>query len=138
VPDEPYRAPLPIRPDLPDPYTVAWKSLRRRRRRAWVATAILVATFLWIGSSDTGGPGVVAISIVFVPCMLFWRHAAAFVCPHCGKPFVRKPPLHQAFGRQPRFRNILRCAHCDIMRGTPKSAVDEAGKRAADVTAAGA
>jgi hypothetical protein len=111
VPDEPYRAPLPIEPD---PYLSAWRDLRRRR--AWSAAIVLAYFALTVDpvpkSDGAGGKAVVwTLGLVVV---LFLLPHNRFRCPHCG----RKGPIWWK-----------RCRECGITVGTPKSAAVQAEKR---------
>jgi hypothetical protein len=128
VPDEPYRAPLPV---PPDPYAAAWAAIRRRQRVAWAGGPIGV--FLGIASVHWLGNAAPLVGLPLTAVILIASGLAAEVrCPHCGGSFFtrrRGYPVLSATQRN--------CASCGIERGTPKSAVVEAEKRAADVTGAG-
>jgi hypothetical protein len=143
----PYRAPLPV---PPDPYLVAWADLRRRRTLGWYVFGfnfqlILVLLYLiwrirWaIWDAACGDcfkarlpvpphllreADVLHWAVWLVPTAV-WLAASiyrwSFRCPHCG---WRSP------------MNRRECDRCGIAIGTPKSAVVEAEKNAADVTGA--
>jgi predicted RNA-binding Zn-ribbon protein involved in translation (DUF1610 family) len=125
VPNEPYRAPLPI---PPDPYAKPWARLKRLRL---CALASLLAMFsavtfgLWTGAH----PGIflVVLLLSLLAALAPASRISAFTCPHCGNAW-----------RWAREKVIShRCGHCGIKVGTPKSTVDDAERRAADVTGPG-
>jgi hypothetical protein len=139
VPDGPYRAPLPIKPD---PYMVAWADLRRRRIIGWVAFGLNVLLVLLLSRSllhvqteigDAWGcdpwpcyyllpdllrERAVVLGAMCVPIGI-WVAASiyrrTFRCPHCGRRFSTKR---------------RGCGHCGVRVGTPKSDVVDAKRRA--------
>jgi hypothetical protein len=125
VPDEPYRAPLPV---PPDPYRKAWASWRWRRTlmaSSGVVAILLsigvVAAFILMKGHALTCLGALGFSIL--ACGMLSRPAQLFRCPRCGEMFlrVRKDAVTRV--------DLLKCAHCGITSGTPKSEV-EADSRA--------
>jgi hypothetical protein len=146
VPDEPYRAPMPV---APDPYMVAWRRLRRLERRGlWFVAPLTVGFLIWIATmfvfilpqSDLVARGrcsrtatllmgayTVALAIATAPIAVFRS-----VCPRCGYSKLVWPvpgPDNGAFERRRGSRQAT-CRHCGIVVGTPKSAAVEAEDRA--------
>jgi hypothetical protein len=106
VDESPYRE-LP--PAAPDPYTVGWNELRRRRRLRWIAF------FGWLPVAAVGA-SVLHFPLIAVPLVLLafgaTIYAALFVCPKCGKPFERRSMYGNPWTQH--------CLNCGIRRGTPK------------------
>ena len=103
-----------------DPYTRAWKSLRRSRRTVWIAfftwpivIAIGIKTLhTFTGAEERAIAPFVAIPVFLLMVMLLGTFH--FSCPHCGNNFYRKGPYRNAFSEA--------CIHCGIRVGTPKDA----------------
>jgi hypothetical protein len=139
VPDEPYRAPLPIEPD---PYMVAWADLRKRRIIGWVAFGFDVLLVLLLSGSLLRVQAVIDDAfrcdpgpcfdrlpdllreravVLWATClpMAIWAAASIYRrtcrCPHCGWRFAMRR---------------RKCDHCGICVGMPKSAVVDAERRA--------
>jgi hypothetical protein len=127
-----YRIPAPKPPAPPDPYLLAWASLRRWRVTMWVSLLAFVPACALGGflGSLVDGPGelgaqpaILLALFIFGPLvvtagvstfMVTW-----FQCPHCGKQFAENSP-----GWEPSHEQLTRnCAHCGIRVGTPRSAI---------------
>jgi hypothetical protein len=112
-----YRVPAP-KPVPPDPYLLAWASLRRRRVTMW----IMLLAWLPLGAVAMACLGYWGWFIVFPHFAAFWVSAvmmACFRCPHCGELFAKK----SVPWNDPINAFVRRCVHCGICTGTPRSAV---------------
>jgi hypothetical protein len=113
---EPYRIAPPPRPD---PYLVAWASLRRfRRTMVGVSIGIVhiaAATFAFIVWSRSCTARIVGIGVVLLVAAV-WRIAFSmpglFRCPRCRRGFFRSDA--GLFGLA-----VEHCQHCGIPVGTP-------------------
>jgi hypothetical protein len=120
VPEDPYRAPLPV---PPDPYLVAWREVQRRKRASKVGallclvwmSGLLFAGVVWnVLLPLSSAAWIVPAFIVFVA---LGRWVSGVSCPHCGAEGV--------------WNKKAACEGCGIKIGTPKAAVDEAEKQLA-------
>jgi hypothetical protein len=115
VPEEPYRAALPVEPD---PYPKAWANVRRRKRVYYAS--VLFALVSIFGLCPTAlvnqlfggeiGPNVVAFFVAPLVLVLVadgWLSAVP--CPRCGTRNV--------------WRRRTTCCGCRIPVGMPKSAL---------------
>jgi hypothetical protein len=110
VGDSIYRVSAPKPPVPPDPYLLAWASLRRRRMAMWISW------FAWLPIGAVVMPllGRVGQLVVFLDLAAFVMSGHlidVFRCPHCREAFAKKSIL------------ASRCFSCGISVGTPRSAV---------------
>jgi hypothetical protein len=115
MPDEPYRAPPPV---PPDPYAVAWATLRRRRVWSFVISGTLLVILLTAGYFSiwrhVRWAGLVAFTANLAQLAgTLLLPTYRFRCPHCGN----------------RGAVWRKCNACGIRVGTPKSTVIEAEKQ---------
>jgi hypothetical protein len=126
VPDEPYRAPIPI---PPDPYVAAWADLRRRMRLSeraqwafWIYAIPMVIAVRVFHVHFWPSPRAWAVPAILASLVISLR-VRAFRCPHCRR--------HSAWAKRSWLNGPKRqdkCVHCGIAIGTPKSAILEAPK----------
>src|SRR5262245_37386139 len=113
---EPYRRPAERPPGPPDPYLLAWRSLRRRR---W-AFALSFLSWLPVGIAALRVLGDGAFLVLLVLMALGFATSlwfCLFPCPHCGEVFGARSVV----GPWSPFIVFRRnCLHCGIGIGTPK------------------
>jgi hypothetical protein len=116
MPDEPYRAPLPV---APDPYMVAWESMRQRQQwaeGASLATGLVTGAMflLWVVPGGLSPGRFLATWALFMCGIILSQGSARRLrCPHCGSRWRAREGSSE-------------CARCGIKIGTPKSAAIEA------------
>jgi hypothetical protein len=114
-----YRVPAPKPPVPPDPYLLAWASLRRRRVTMWIS----FLTWLPVAGVATRLLGDLALLIVLPHVATFIVStfiATYFRCPHCRELFAKKSAFEIS---TPNELAVRGCVNCDIRVGTPRSAV---------------
>jgi hypothetical protein len=116
--EPPYRAPASL---PPDPYLVAWATLRRRRLLRRIAVGVLAyalastiaVTFMLHGVALL----VVALLMVCVVYVIVAvQRRRPFLCPRCGDSFFWGPAAEIGFARH--------CNACGLAAGTSQ---DQAG-----------
>jgi hypothetical protein len=118
-PENPYSP--PALPKL-DEYSVAWTDLRRRRKLAWVAVAVVLPLgFLSVPFVPQLSTYVSSAMIVLIVSAI--GRVTQFPCPQCGKGFGGK-----GF-RELKSLSSRKCSHCGIVVGTPKPEADNSPAR---------
>jgi len=113
VQGEPYRQPAPV---PPDPYLVAWATLRRRRR--WIGVGVvgllpLVGALLALLPVPRSWHSLTVVfgSFTVLPLGLFiLARLPPFLCPACEHAFFR------LVGGE--LSSVDRCEHCDLVIGS--------------------
>jgi hypothetical protein len=121
---QPYREPVPPRPD---PYASAWVLLKRRRllaRVAYGAFFVVIASALVGGLSPTGQERPLALGVLLaaVSVIVFWSCRPTLACPRCAAPFFGRSIRRTGFWEQIGFWE--QCGHCGIKVDTPKEKAD--------------
>jgi hypothetical protein len=114
----------PYRGGSPDPYLVEWERLRRKFRTAKHATWILGLPWIAFGLMASGhwlSLRCVPVVIVGGTITWFWMIPTRFLCPNCGHRYMTFKRGQPSVAGE---RDLnLRCGHCDIVFGTPRSDV---------------
>jgi hypothetical protein len=119
---QPYREPVPPRPD---PYAAAWVLVKRRRRLARVAYGavfVVIASAMVGGLSPTGQelPLALVVLLAAAGVIVIWSCQPTLPCPRCAAPF---------FGRSIRQIGLWeQCGQCGIQVDTTKETADRADR----------